>query len=41
MTVLTAAAVLLVAAFIGAASALVPSYRASRLRIVDALRYIG
>jgi putative ABC transport system permease protein len=41
MTLKTAAAVLLVAAFIGIASALIPSYRASRLRIVDALRYIG
>ncbi|MBI1739364.1 MAG: FtsX-like permease family protein [Candidatus Koribacter versatilis] len=41
MTVATALAVMLAAAFIGVASALIPSYRASRLRIVDALRYIG
>jgi putative ABC transport system permease protein len=41
MTFATALAVMLVAAFIGLASALIPSYRASRLRIVDALRYIG
>jgi putative ABC transport system permease protein len=41
MTFATAGVVLLVAAFIGLASALIPSYRASRLRIVDALRHIG
>ncbi len=41
MTWTTALAVMLVAAFIGVASALIPSYRASRLHIVDALRYIG
>ncbi len=41
MTTATAMAVLLVAAFIGLISALIPSYRASRLHIVDALRYIG
>jgi putative ABC transport system permease protein len=41
MTWLTAAAVMLVAAFVGLVSAVIPSYRASRLRIVDALRYIG
>jgi putative ABC transport system permease protein len=41
MTWATALVVMLVAAFIGVASALIPSYRASRLRIVDALRYIG
>jgi putative ABC transport system permease protein len=41
MTLATAGVVLLAAAFIGLASALIPSYRASRLRIVDALRHIG
>jgi putative ABC transport system permease protein len=41
MTTATAAAVLLVASLIGLISALIPSYRASRLHIVDALRYIG
>ena len=41
MTILTAAAVMLVAALVGLASAIIPSYRASRLGIVDALRYIG
>jgi putative ABC transport system permease protein len=41
MTWLTAAAVVLVAAFIGLTSAVIPSYRASRLHIVDALRHIG
>ena len=41
MTTATALAVLLVAAFVGLASALIPSYRASRLQIVDALRHIG
>src|SRR5262249_15382728 len=41
MTLLTAGVVMMVAALIGLASALIPSYRASRLHIVDALRYIG
>ncbi len=41
MTSATALAVLLVAAFVGLTSALIPSYRASRLHIVDALRHIG
>lgn len=41
MTWPTAAVVVLVAAFIATASALIPSYRASRLHIVDALRHIG
>jgi putative ABC transport system permease protein len=41
MTTATAVAVLLVAAFVGLTSALIPSYRASRLHIVDALRHIG
>ena len=41
MTWLTAVAVMLVAAFVGLASALIPSYRASNLGIVDALRYLG
>ena len=33
--------VMLVAAFVGVVSGLIPSYRASNLGIVDALRYIG
>src|SRR5262249_2724182 len=33
--------VLVVAALLGVASALFPSYRASRMNIVDGLRYIG
>jgi len=41
MTWATAAVVMLVAGVVGLASAVIPSYRASRLRIVDALRYIG
>ena len=41
MTVLTAVAVMLVAALVGISSAVIPSYRASRLHIVDALRHIG
>jgi len=41
MTWLTAAVVMIVAAFVGFASALIPSYRASNLGIVDALRYLG
>jgi len=41
MTPATALVVMLVAAFLGLVSALVPSYRASNLGIVDALRHIG
>jgi putative ABC transport system permease protein len=41
MTWLTAGAVMLVAAFVGLASAVIPSYRASNLGIVDALRHLG
>ena len=41
MTSATAVVVLLVEAFVGLASAVIPSYRASRLHIVDALRHIG
>lgn len=41
MTWLTAALVMLVSAFVGLASAVIPSYRASNLGIVDALRYLG
>jgi len=41
MTAATAGVVMLVAAFVGVASALIPSYRASNLGIVDALRYLG
>jgi len=41
MTWLTAAIVMIVAAFVGLASAVIPSYRASNLGIVDALRYLG
>ena len=41
MTTATALVVMLVAALVGVTSAVVPSYRASRLRIVDALRHIG
>jgi putative ABC transport system permease protein len=41
MTPATALVVMLVAAFVGVVSGLVPSYRASNLGIVDALRYIG
>jgi putative ABC transport system permease protein len=41
MTVLTAGVVMVVAAFVGVTSALIPSYRASRLHIVEALRHIG
>ena len=41
MTWATAGVVVLVAAFIATASAFIPSYRASRLHIVDALRHIG
>ena len=41
MTAATALVVMLVAAFVGVVSGLIPSYRASHLGIVDALRYIG
>jgi putative ABC transport system permease protein len=41
MTTATAATVMAVAGFVGLASAVVPSYRASNLGIVDALRHIG
>jgi putative ABC transport system permease protein len=41
MTAATALVVMLVAAVVGVVSGLVPSYRASNLGIVDALRYIG
>src|SRR5450631_166912 len=41
MSASTAFVVMLVAAFVGLVSALIPSYRASNLGIVDALRHIG
>jgi putative ABC transport system permease protein len=41
MTLLTALVVMLVAAVVGLVSGVIPSYRASNLGIVDALRYIG
>jgi putative ABC transport system permease protein len=41
MTIYTALAVMLVAGFVGMVSGLIPSYRASNLGIVDALRHIG
>jgi putative ABC transport system permease protein len=41
MTAATAVVVMLVAAFVGLVSGLIPSYRASNLAIVDALRYLG
>ena len=41
MTAATALVVMLVAAFVGVFSGLIPSYRASHLGIVDALRHIG
>ncbi len=41
MTIATAVTVLLVAALVGVTSAIIPSYRASRLHIVEALRHIG
>ena len=41
MTAATALVVMLVAGFVGVVSGLVPSYRASNLGIVDALRHIG
>src|SRR5271157_1411566 len=41
MTAATALVVMVVAAFVGLVSGLIPSYRASNLAIVDALRYLG
>ncbi len=41
MTASTAAVAMAVAAFVGLVSGLIPSYRASNLGIVDALRHIG
>ncbi len=41
MTAATALVVMVIAAFVGLVSGLIPSYRASNLGIVDALRYIG
>jgi len=41
MNWLTVTAVMIVAALVGIISGLIPSYRASHLGIVDALRYIG
>jgi putative ABC transport system permease protein len=41
MTAATALVVMLVAALVGVVSGLIPSYRASHLGIVDALRHIG
>jgi putative ABC transport system permease protein len=41
MTFWTAVAVIVVAAIVGLSSAVLPSYRASHLHIVDALRHIG
>jgi len=41
MNWLTVTAVMIVAAFVGIVSGLIPSYRASHLGIVDALRHIG
>ena len=41
MTPVTALVVMAVAAVVGLISGLIPSYRASNLGIVDALRYIG
>jgi putative ABC transport system permease protein len=41
MTAYTGLVVMLVAAFVGLVSALVPSYRASHVGIVDGLRHIG
>jgi putative ABC transport system permease protein len=41
MTLATAGVVMLVAGLVGLVSGLIPSYRASNLGIVDALRYIG
>jgi len=41
MTAATAAVVMIVSALVGLASAVIPSYRASNLGIVEALRYLG
>ena len=41
MTAITAAVVMGVALLVGLVSGMIPSYRASNLGIVDALRYIG
>jgi len=41
MTIATAAVAMAVAAFVGIVSGVIPSYRASNLGIVDALRYLG
>ena len=41
MTVATALVAMSVAFLVGIVSGLIPSYRASSLGIVDALRYIG
>jgi putative ABC transport system permease protein len=41
MTWATASVVITVAVFVGLASALIPSYRAANLGIVEALRYLG
>ena len=41
MTGITALVVMLVAVLVGVLSGVIPSYRASNLGIVDALRYIG
>jgi putative ABC transport system permease protein len=41
MTAATALVVMVVAFLVGVVSGLIPSYRASNLGIVDALRYIG
>jgi putative ABC transport system permease protein len=41
MTAATALVAMVVAALVGVISGLIPSYRASNLGIVDALRYIG
>ncbi len=41
MTPFTALVVITVAAVVGIVSGVIPSYRASNLGIVDALRYIG
>jgi ABC-type antimicrobial peptide transport system permease subunit len=41
MTASTAAVAMAVAAFVGVVSGIIPSYRASHLGIVDALRHIG
>jgi putative ABC transport system permease protein len=41
MTLATAGVVMLVAGLVGLVSGLIPSYRASNLGIMDALRYIG